>query len=262
MYIIDMHTHFYPEKIAQKATDSIRDFYEIYGGTMGGTAEELQQRGKAAGISKFVVLGVAIHPSKVQHINDFICEKTHGSNVFIGCGTLHAEMEAPAEEAERLIAMGLHGIKMHPDTQRFAIDDPRLLPVYEAIQGRLPIFLHMGDPRVDFSHPSRLRRVLDMFPKLEAVAAHFGGYSMPETAYSLLKDTSCIMDISSSLMFMQPGEAEHYINLYGAERLAFGTDYPLWDPVTETERFLQLRITDEQKEQIAHKTAQRFLNIP
>ena len=62
-------------------------------------------------------------------------------------------------------------------------------------------------------------------------------------------------------MFMAPGEPEKYINAYGAERLAFGTDYPLWDPVTEMERFLRLKITDEQKEQIACKTAQRFLNI-
>jgi len=261
MYIIDIHTHFYPEKVAQKATDSIRDFYEIYGGTMTGTADMLLQRGKAAGISKFVVLGVAIHADKVQHINDFIHEKTHNSDTFIGCGTVHAGMEAPAAEAERIMAMGLHGIKMHPDTQGFSIDDPRLLPMYEAIQGKLPVFLHMGDLRMDYSHPARLRRVLEMFPKLQTVAAHFGGYSMPETACRLLKDTDCIMDISSSLMFMQPGEAEHYINLYGAERLAFGSDYPLWDPVTEVQRFLQLRITDEQKEQIAHKTAQRFLGI-
>ena len=46
-----------------------------------------------------------------------------------------------------------------------------------------------------------------------------------------------------------------------AERLAFGTDYPVWDPVRETELFLALDLTEEQKEQIAHKTAERFLNL-
>ena len=261
MYIIDMHSHFYPDKVAVKATNSIRDFYEIYGGTMTGTAEMLLQRGKEAGISKFVVLGVAVRPDLVPNINDFLCQQTVGSDVFIGCGTVHAEMESPAGEAKRILAMGLHGIKMHPDTQKFNIDDPRLLPMYEAIQGRLPVFFHTGDQRMDFSHPARVRHLLDLFPRLQVVAAHFGGYTMPETAYELLKDTSCVMDISSSLMFMQPGEAEKYINMYGAERLAFGSDYPLWDPVTEVQKFLELRITDEQKEQIAHKTAQRFLGI-
>ena len=56
-------------------------------------------------------------------------------------------------------------------------------------------------------------------------------------------------------------EAEYYINLYGAERMAFGTDYPVWDPVEETQRFLDLDLTMEQKEQIAWKTASRFLAL-
>ena len=62
-------------------------------------------------------------------------------------------------------------------------------------------------------------------------------------------------------MFMPKGEAERYINRYGAERMAYGTDYPLWDPVKEVKRFFQLELTDEQFEQIAHKTAEAFLGI-
>ena len=46
-----------------------------------------------------------------------------------------------------------------------------------------------------------------------------------------------------------------------AERLAFGSDYPVWDPVREMELFLALNLTDDQKEQIAWKTAARFLNL-
>ena len=100
-----------------------------------------------------------------------------------------------------------------------------------------------------------------MFPKLDSIAAHFGGYQMYTEAYGQLYDKNCIFDISSSMMFMEDGVAEHYINLYGAERMAYGTDYPLWDPVTEVKRFLQLKLTDEQFEQIAHKTAQRILKL-
>ena len=84
---------------------------------------------------------------------------------------------------------------------------------------------------------------------------------MQQTAYELLKDKNCVMDISSSMMFMEDGEAERYINAYGAERMAFGSDYPMWDPVKEVDTFMKLRLTDEQKEQIAHKTAERILNL-
>lgn len=262
MQIFDIHTHIYPDDIAQKATDSVRKFYELDGAPgMSGTASKLLEQGKKAGISGFLILPVAIRPDRAEGINDFLLAQVSQHKEFYGFGTVHAAMQAPEAEAERIIAMGLRGIKMHPDSQKFNIDDPRLFPMYEAIQGRIPVMLHVGDPRYDYSHPARLRRVLSEFPKLQAIAAHFGGYTMHREALELLGDTDCIMDISSSMMFMEPGEAEKYINIYGAERMAYGTDYPLWDPVDEVQRFLQLKLTPDQLEQIAWKTAYRFLGL-
>lgn len=261
MHIIDIHTHIYPDDIAQKATDSVKQFYGSGGSNMNGTESMLLRRGREAGISRFVILPVAIRPDRVRHINDFILQKADKNPEFIPFGTVHAAMEGLMEETERVLAAGVKGIKMHPDSQRFPIDDPRLYPVYEAIRGRVPVLLHMGDQRYNYSHPVKLRKILNMFPGLSAIAAHFGGYSMYEEAREQLQDTGCVMDISSSLMFMEKGVAEHYVNLYGAERLAFGTDYPMWDPVQEVQRFLSLNITDEQKEQIACKTAKRILNL-
>jgi len=260
MKIIDIHTHVYPDAIARKAADNVRNYYHI-GRNMDGTPQMLLERGREAGISQYVILPVAIRPENVHSINHFILEQAAQHPCFIGFGTLHAETENIADAAEEIAALGLKGIKFHPDCQKFDIDDPRLFPVYEAIQGKMPVFLHMGDKRYNYSHPARLRRVLQLFPKLDAMAAHFGGYSMYETACQELRDTNCIMDVSSSLMFMAQGEAERYINLYGAERMAFGTDYPVWDPVEEVERFFSLNLTMEQKEQIAWKTASRFLQL-
>jgi hypothetical protein len=57
------------------------------------------------------------------------------------------------------------------------------------------------------------------------------------------------------------GIGEKYIRLYGPERMVYGTDYPLWDPVTETKRFFNLKLTDAEFEQICHKTAENFLNL-
>ena len=261
MKIIDIHTHIYPDDIAQKATDSIRDYYGIDGGHMNGTESMLLRRGEEAGIEQFVILPVAVRPDRVRQINDFTLQRAAAKDCFIPFGTVHAAMENLPEEVERMLAAGVKGFKIHPDHQRFDIDDPRLFPMYEIIRGRVPIMPHMGDQNYDYSHPRRLRRVLDLFPGLDAIAAHFGGYSMQETAREMLYDTDCVMDISSSIMFLEPGMPEKYINLYGAERMAYGTDYPLFDPVKEVAAFLRLRLTDEQKEQIAHKTTERILNL-
>ena len=261
MQLIDIHSHVYPREIAHKAAASIREFYRLKTHEMDGTPETLLERGDKAGISRFVILPVAVKPEHTRHINEFILEQAAAQPRFIGFGTLHAAMEHIQEEAQFIMDSGLHGIKMHPDTQQFAIDDPRLFPVYDQIQGKLPVLFHMGDCRYDYSHPARLCRVLKEFPRLQVVAAHFGGYRMYETGMEYLKDQNCLMDVSSSLMFMPGGVAEKYIGIYGAERLAFGTDYPLWDPVPETERFLRLKLTDDQFEQIGHRTVEQLLNL-
>lgn len=259
MQIIDFHTHIYPDAIAGKAADSIRQFYQIDGCGLDGTVNLLLRHGEEAGISRYVVLPVGLKPDHVSQINDFILSQTKLHSEFIGFGTLHAAMPNLLEETQRILDIGLRGVKMHPDFQRFNIDDERLYPVYEILQDKAPLVLHMGDTRYNFSHPIRLRHILEQFPKLTVVAAHFGGYSMQETAYEILKDRDCYFDITSSIVFMQEGSAEKYIRAYGPDRMVFGTDFPLWDPVTEVKRFLSLKLTPDEIEQIAYKTALHIL---
>lgn len=261
MEIIDCHTHIYPDAIAAKAAASIRDFYDLGEEAIDGTVSQLLQRGEKAGISRYVVLPVGMRPDHVRSVNSFILDRVQQEPRFIGFGTVHAAMEDIADEGQWILDHGLKGVKMHPDFQKFNIDDPRLFPLYEQMQGKLPVMFHVGDPRYDYSHPSRVKRLLELFPNLQVIAAHLGGYGLFETAYELLKDTTCIMDVSSSLMFMPEGVAERYINGYGAERLLFGSDFPLWDPESEVRRFLQLQLTPQQFEQIANKTAKALFQI-
>ena len=261
MKIIDFHCHVYPDAVAHKAAESIRVFYQLGEGDMDGTVDSLLRYGTQAGVDSYVILPVSMRPERTRHINDFIIEQVAKEPRFYGYGTLHAGMENICQEVEYIMEKGLRGIKMHPDSQVFAIDDPRLFPAYELAQGKLPVLLHMGDQRYDYSHPQRLRRVLDLFPRLQVIAAHFGGYSMYETASELLSDKECFFDVSSSLMFMDEGVAEKYINHYGAERFVYGDDYPLWNPVKEMARFQKLKLTDRQFEQICHETAEYLLKL-
>ena len=261
MYFIDFHTHVYPDAIAPKAADSIRKFYHLGDDYMDGRVQTLLDYGTRAGVEKFVILPVSLRPTNTRHINDFIIETVKKEPRFFGYGTVHAGMQNLCEEVEYVMQNGLLGLKMHTDCQVFPIDDPRLFPVYEMAQDKLPIVFHMGDQRYDYSHPKRLRKVLDLFPKLQVIAAHFGGYTMYDVAAEELKGKDCFFDVSSSLMFMEDGVAENYINRHGAERFVYGSDYPMWNPVVEMERFQRLKLTDAQKEQIAHITAEKILNV-
>lgn len=261
MRIIDFHTHIYPETIARKAAQSICDFYELEGGGMNGTVSQLLERGAQVGIEKYVVLPVGLKPNHVRHINEFILGEIRQHPEFIGFGTVHAAQDDLLEETEFILNAGLRGIKMHPDTQLFNIDDERLFPMYDMLQGKIPVMLHMGDKRYNYSHPARLRRVMQEFSNLQVIAAHFGGYSVYDEAYEQLHDMNCMMDVSSSLMFMSQEEAVRRIRDYGAERLVYGTDFPLWDPVQEVKRFQSLPLTAEEFDLISHKNAEALLGL-
>ena len=259
MEIIDFHAHIYPDKIAEKASQATGDFYGITP-AYSGTSEELLASGKAAGISRFVLLPVATKPDQVRHINEFIADEVSAHREFYGFGTLHPDCESILEEADHIISLGLKGIKLHPDTQQFNTDDKRLFEVFDYIQGRIPILVHCGDKRFDFSHPRRLKNVIDNFPHLQVVAAHLGGWSLFDEAFELLKDKDCYLDISSTMMFLPPEQVEHYIHGYGAGRILFGTDFPLWSPEQEVASFRRLNLSSDEFERIAYKNALEILN--
>ena len=262
MKIIDFHTHVYPQKIAQKATENVIGFYGLTEGLGGlvGTSEVLINCGKCAGIENFVILPVALKAETVRHVNEAALNELNNHPEIYGFGTIHIDMENILDEIKFIEDSSLKGVKIHPDTQRFNIDDERLFPMYEEISGKLPIMIHCGDPRYDYSHPRRLRRVLDNFPKLTAIGAHLGGWMLFDEALELLKPTNCFVDICSSHMFIEKGKMEYYINSYGAERVLFGSDFPIWDPQKEVEAFLELDISNADKEKIAYKNAEYLLN--
>lgn len=58
------------------------------------------------------------------------------------------------------------------------------------------------------------------------------------------------VDLSSSLYALDAPTAVNILRGYGTERVLFGTDYPMWEPAEEVERFLRLPLTDGEKEKI------------
>ena len=158
--------------------------------------------------------------------------------------------------------MGLKGIKLHPDIQHFPLDDPRCRIIYESCQGKIPILLHTGDNRFDFSNPNRLLPVLRDFPGLTVIGAHFGGYSIWQEAASQLHGIpNFYVDCSSTMFALPDAEVVELIRLYGADRVMFGTDYPMWSPVVELAHFQRLPLTQEERALILHKNAEAIFGI-
>ncbi len=259
--VCDAHAHIFPEAIAQKAVTSIGDFYSLDMYYNSGSPASLIEGGKKIGVTHYLVCSVATVPHQVKSINSFILNECREHPEFVGLGTLHPDCDDTDEEIEKLIASGIKGIKLHPDFQRYNIDDERAMKIYETIDGRRPVLIQMGDSRYDYSRPYRLERVVNAFPKLKVIAAHLGGYERWEEAITCLYSENVYFDTSSSLAFITPEFAKELISTYGTDRIFFGTDFPMWDHVSELERFLALGFDEETNKKILSGNFKRFFNI-
>lgn len=261
--IIDAHAHIFPGKIAQRASESIREFYHLNMG-FAGYPHTLVERGSKIGVYKYLVCSTATKPEQVFSINNFIAEKCKKYPEFFGFGSLHPRMEKRqfVAEIERIKQLGLHGIKLHSDFQQFNIDDPEMVPVYRlAAKAGLPILFHMGDSRYDYSAPHRLARAATEVPELICIAAHYGGYERWDEAYQYLKLPNVYFDTSSSLFKLSKSDALALMEHMGIERFFFGTDFPMWEHETELERFLSLGLCEEDNEKVLHGNFERVFGI-
>ena len=185
MRIIDAHTHIFPTKIATKASESIGNFYGI---PMHSDAspESLVRLQAELGSERCLVCSAALSPAQVENINNFIAAECEKYPLFLGLAAMHKDYENYEAELDRALSLGLKGVKFHHDMQGFAIDDPKCLPIYEAMAKRgMILLLHMGDARYEFTSPHKLRDIAKMFPDLTIVGAHFGGYSEWDEAYRM-----------------------------------------------------------------------------
>ena len=265
MRIIDSHCHIYPDRIALKAVRSVDRFYDgLPAEPFDGTVATLLSSGAKAGITRFVVHSVATSPAQVSSINRFIASSQQSSGgAFIGLGALHPDSETLREDAEEIAALGLHGVKVHPDFQRFEVDGLRGFRLFETCaEYGLPVLVHTGDIRYDYSNPERTARVLKALPDLKMIGAHFGGWSVWDRAVRLLADfPNLTVDTSSSFHWLKKERAAEIIRAFGADRVMFGTDYPMWPQGPELDCLLAMDLTAEEKEKILWKNCAELYRL-
>ncbi|MDR2686807.1 MAG: amidohydrolase family protein [Oscillospiraceae bacterium] len=252
MMVIDAHAHLYPDAIAGKASGSIASFYAMPT-RYDGSARALLDACARAGVGKCVLCAVATAPAQVCSINKFLAGEKERLGFAALCA-LHPHMTGAqlAEALDYARANGFAGAKLHPDCQRFRADDPKVFFLYEALAARgLPLLLHAGDSRYDFSSPARVANVARAFPGLTLVAAHLGGWSQWEDGARLLPGLdNVLVDTSSSLYSLPPARAREIIRAFGAQRVLFGTDFPMWDAAEELRLLRALELTPEEMEGI------------
>lgn len=262
MKAIDIHTHVFPPDIARRAipelekTSRTRAFLD---GTTDGLVDSMQR----AGISKSALMPIATKPNQVASINAWTASQDR--RFFIPFGTLHPRMENLREAIGQVAHLGLYGVKLHPNYQEFAPDDPLMHPLYEAlVKHNLILLIHAGaDLSFDnvIATPQSLAAVLRRFPLLKIIAAHFGGWKQWDEVDMYLISTSIYLDTSYTLDYLPEDRFVDMSRRHGIEKVLFGTDSPWASQEREVEKIRKLPFAKLEKECILYRNTCTLLGL-
>ena len=102
--------------------------------------------------------------------------------------------------------------------------------------------------------------VIQKIPDFTCIAAHLGGYSEWEDARRELSGTN-VHRHSKLLFAVTPEQARKSIEHFGVDHTMFGTDFPMWSPKEELERFFALGYGEEDKPEDAFENFARLFRL-
>ncbi len=278
--IIDFHTHILPPRIKKNRTKYIdRDacFAILYSSPNArlATADELIASMDKDGVDISVVLnyGWATHELCVE-TNDYIVESIarYPQRLVGFCTIQPRSLEAALDEIERCVKGGIRGVgEMRPDMQLLDLRDEEVLePFIEVItKHNLILLTHASEP-VGHEYPGKggitpevLYPLIASFPELTLVCAHWGGglpfYAlMPEVKKAM---SNVFFDTAASPFLYSPQIYNQVIQLVGADKILFGSDYPLLAQSRLLKEIKSLDLPEETERLLLSGNAQRLLGI-
>lgn len=263
--IIDFHAHVFPDKVAPHVIGELK----TKGGfdvASDGTVEGLTSYMTGTELDHVVAMGVAVRPDLVTKTNDWLISINDPK--IIPFGSVHPDTPQPHKEIERLRQNGIKGLKFHSPFQQFRPDEKRMMPIYEAMGNDMVAFFHVGSGlsaknETVLATPASMVNVIENFPELKVVAAHFGGFKIIEEAERSLVGRGLYLDTSwpPSLEGIGRDAIVRIINKHGAENILFGSDCPTADPVTEIQFIDSLDLNEREKELILGGNACKLLGL-
>ena len=278
--IVDFHTHILPPGLRANRDRYLgRDacFDLLYNDPKAkiATAEELIANMDREGINVSVVLNIGWSNHELcRETNDYIMEAiARYPRRLVGfCAVQPLASDEAIVELERCIKGGVKGIgELRCDTQGFDLADKDIMgPIAEvARKHRLIMLTHASEP-VGHSYsgkgnitPSLLYRFITNFPDLTVVCSHWGGglpfYAlMPEVAKAL---SNVYFDTAASPWLYRDEIFKHVTEILGAEKVLYGSDYPLMKQSKLVKTIRNLDLSEEAKSLILGGNAQMLLSL-
>jgi uncharacterized protein len=182
-YLVDVHTHFMPERLLAK----VWAYFDAAGPLVGrpwpiAYREEEARRVellRAFGVRTFTSMLYPHKPGMARSLNDWAAEFAARTPDCLHTATFFAEPGAPGD-VRLALEQGARVFKCHLQVGGFDPEDPRLTEVWGLLaEAGVPVVTHCGSGPVPgpFTGPGPIGRVLARHPRLALVVAHLG---MPE----------------------------------------------------------------------------------
>jgi len=278
--IIDFHTHVVPPGIKKDPDKYIKGdpcFAMLYakGKPKLATAGELIASMDRDGVDRSVIvnIGWTTHELCVE-TNDYILESCarYPDRLTGFCAVQPNSVNGAVAEIERCARQGIKGVgEMRPDVQLFDLMDEEVMtPFIDVLRKyKLILILHTSEP-VGHDYPGkgvmtpeRLYPFICRYPDLTVVCAHFGG-GLP--FYALMPEVKKAMgnvyfDTAASPFLYTPQVYKQVMQLVGADKVLFGSDYPLLAPQRLINEIKSQDLPGEEAESILAENARRLLDI-
>ena len=278
--IIDFHTHVLPPEIKQDRSRYVESdiaFAALYADEKAriATADDLIDNMDREGIGVSVIVNYSWSTRELcTGTNDYILESVarFPGRLAGFCAVPSAFTDDSLAEIERCARAGATGVgELRPDAMlpRFTDGDAMRPFVDILMKHKLVLLLHSSEP-VGHYYPGKGNATPDVlysfianFPDLPVVCAHWGGglpfYTlMPEVREAL---ENVYYDTAASPFLYRPEIYEHVSRCVGAERVLFGSDYPLMPPSRLLREIDSLSLHEDTRRMILAENAGRLLGI-
>jgi len=192
----------------------------------------------------------------------------------------HLDEEGYIENlAELLEQKEVVGLKVYLGYQKCDLSDERLTPLFKACeQLNMPVMVHTGLLLVGVvgsgqeAHPREVGKAAEKYPNNIFIAAHFGNPWIEECAEVMAKYKNVYADLSGYFIeyeaITEKGKQELWNDMkifkdacVGADRLLFGTDWPIYSQKEYVEVVKSLPFSPEELENILWKNAKKVFGL-
>jgi predicted TIM-barrel fold metal-dependent hydrolase len=229
---------------------------------------------QAAGVdvSALIVMARAGQMDRTRAQNDAVIAAAKADpEHFYAIASVHPADGADAmAELDRLSALGVKVIKLHPNTQNFDVSDPAVAAVVQHCGEKGLIVLFDSYKPWDTSELGKFVLLAFANPKARLILAHMGFSTFREaSAFAVLHKlglvTSVYFDLSAIAPFYANSpvapELVWTIRKIGVEHFLFGSDWPVDTPAVTEQAVRDLGFNAQEQRLIFHDNAAQLLGL-